>query len=169
MSNSFDRIIGRLDAISEKTPFPAMMRGEVNQRPRPRKFLPALLIAASVVALAMAIAGSKFALSVMMMTFVTTLIVQWFGPMRGKSANAPYDERERASYIKARLIGVSWALTLVVVGCMVRSLSGMLPPIWQPTEPTHWQLLYIFLISIAANVSMLALSWTMPAPVDDDE
>lgn len=163
-----DPFIERLDALAEATPFPKMAREGVNQHPRPQRFLPALFIAVSIAALVMSIGGSKFAFALIMFTFTATILLEKFGPMRGESWLAPHDERETAIYTRARLIGVSCAALFAILGCMWLSMSMFWPMIWHPTMPQQWQVLAIFMINIAINATMLALSWTMPDPVDDE-
>lgn len=163
----------RLDPVAELTPFPRVAREGHGQRPRPRRILPALLLAVATFGMAIQIIlPDAFAIGapiIVMLGFIGLSLLQVSGPLRQPSIDRPLDEREVRDHDRSNMAGLAVMAFITIGFACLASLGNLFPDIWRPSTPDDWRAIAFFLIATVIGTRMLYASWVMPRSSRDED
>jgi hypothetical protein len=177
MTYKADPIHEAADKAAEFTGIPSLARrADANQRAYRAKrqiVLPGIAIAGSVACFVATLTGFGVVGALGGLFFLIASAAQWFGPIRLRNANLPYDEWEQMLIWRSRSIGLGAALALAIGGCSVLSIWSALADIGTDASvilPAKSAMAAMWLlITTAIGVTTISASLMLPKPLVDGD
>lgn len=106
------------DKVAELTGIPSLGRKAKRYPHHPRRqiVLPAIAVTGSITAFVTSLLGVQSMTALAPICFVMAILAQYFGPIRPRDQDKPYDECEQLLIWRSRSIGLGVALGLAVTG-----------------------------------------------------
>jgi hypothetical protein len=177
MSYKSDPIHEAADKAAEFTGIPSLARrADANQRAYRAKrqiVLPGIAIAGSVACSVATLTGFGVVGALGGLFFLIASAAQWFGPIRVRNANLPYDEWEQMLIWRSRSIGLGTALGLAIGGCSVLSIWAAFRDLGTDAAfslPSKSAMAAMWLLTTTAiGMTTISASLMLPKPLIDGE
>ena len=174
MTYKGDPITEKLDKLAEVTGVPRLQRRYRSNNPIRFRVLPLLLLAVASAGMALQIAyPAGFGYFVIISSWSGTIVVFTLGPL-GQRAGRKWDEREAAIVRGGHFWGLLIAFAVAILASLAFGMGKMgamirLWDIWTPRAGRDWLAVTFFLLSLEANVAVLAASAATPEALEDEE
>jgi hypothetical protein len=177
MTYKADPIHKAADKVAEFTGVPRLARqADAKQhayRSKRQIVLPVIAITGSAACFAATLAGLGVVGALGGLFFLMASAAQWFGPVRVRNANLPYDEWEQMLIWRSRSIGLGTALGLAIGGCSVLSIWAAFRDLGVDAAfslPSKSAMAAMWLLTTTAiGMTTISASLMLPKPLIDGE
>jgi hypothetical protein len=174
MTYKGDPLAQKLDELAEATGFPRLQRRLQFRDPVRFRIVPLILLALAIVGLVLQIfRPNGFGYVVILLVWSPTTIVFMLGPLNQR-LGGKLDEREMAVVRKGHFAGLLTAFGVAIIGAFAFGVGKVgaiirLWDIWTPQSGLDWLAVTFFLLTVEANVAVLAASAATPEPLQDED